>query len=436
MKRLFLITLLPVLVLAQDKRALTIDEAIQLGMHNSTSVHISEAKALAADAKAAEAHAARLPSLKLQASYTRLSDVQPFAVQLPSAPGPVIISPTVLDQYASRVSLQQPLFTGFRLVNAADAAEYSHEASRFDVAGERAQTVYNVRVAYWSVYKALEVQRVVDENVEITRVHVADVTQMVAHGLATRNEVLKVEVQLSTAQLAQLESANNVKNAMMGLNNLIGLPLDTEIRITSPINAGTAQTQSAVALTHQALASRADVMAAEMRTNAAGASVAAANGGWFPQISLFGNFSYSRPNPRIMPTKDEFKDTWDVGVSLSWDIWNWGATKHQSEQAEAVHSQTRFALEQLKDNVSLEVHQSYLTLVQSQQKITVASTAINQAEENYRMTREKFTQGTASNTELLDAEIALLQSQLHYTVALVDDELAHARFARVMGREQ
>jgi outer membrane protein TolC len=213
MKRLLLITLLPALVLAQEKRALTIDEALQLGLQNSRLLHISEAKARAADAKSSEANAARLPSLKLQAGYTRLSDVQPFAVTLPSSPTPIVISPTVLDQYTSKVSLQQPLFTGFRLEKSAAAADYSAQASHYDFERDRLDMVYNVRIAYWSVYKATEVKRVVDENIEQTKAHVTDVKNMMAQGLVTKNEVLKVEVQLSNALLAQIESANNVKSS-------------------------------------------------------------------------------------------------------------------------------------------------------------------------------------------------------------------------------
>lgn len=435
MKRLLLIALLPALVLAQEKRALTIEEAVQLGLLNSKLLHISEARAAGADAKSSEANAARLPSLKLQAGYTRMSDVESFAVQFPSAPTPVIISPTVLDQYTSKVSLQQPLFTGFRLEKSAAAADYSAQSAHLDFESDRVHMAYNVKIAYWSVYKASEVSRVVDENVEQTKAHLTDVKNMMAQGLVTKNEVLKVEVQLSNAQLAQIESANNVKNATMALNSLIGFPLDTEVQISSAPKAQADQAQSAEVLAQQALVSRADVKAAEMRVKAADASVSAANGGWFPQLSLFSNFYFSRPNPRLLPTKDEFKDTWDVGVSLSWDIWNWGTTSHQRDQAEAVHAQTRYALEHSRDNVSLDVNQSYLTLVQSKKKIEVATLGVNQAEENYRMTKDKFRNGTATNTELLDAEIALLQSKLNFTVSLVDYELADAKLARALGME-
>lgn len=436
MKRLLLIALLPALALTQEKRALTIDDALHLGLQNSTLLHISEAKAMGADARSSEAFAARLPSLKLQAGYTRLSDVQPFAVTLPSSPAPIVISPTVLDQYTSKISLQQPLFTGFRLKNSAAAADYAAQASHSDVEKDRVDMVFSVTVAYWSVYKAVEVKRVVDENVQQMRAHFTDVTNMMNQGVVTHSEVLKVEVQLSKAVLAQMESANTMTTATMMLNSLIGLPLDTDIQITSQTTSQSGIMQSPVALAQQAVFSRPDVHSAQMRANAAEASVSAAKGGWFPQISLFGNVYYSRPHPRVMPTKDEFKDTWDVGVNLSWDIWNWRTTKHLSDQAEAFHTQARYALEQLKDNVSLEVTHSHLSLAQSKDRVVVATMGVGLAEENYRTTRERFASGTATSTELLDAEVALLQAKLNHTVSLVDSEVAHASLVRALGREK
>jgi outer membrane protein TolC len=135
-----------------------------------------------------------------------------------------------------------------------------------------------------------------------------------------------------------------------------------------------------------------------------------------------------------LPTRDEFKDTWDVGLSLSFDIWTWGTTKHQSDQAEAALVQAQDAHDQLRDAITLEVNQCYLTLIQSKEKVGVAEKGVEQADENYRITKNKFASGTATNTDLLDAEIALLQAGLNRTVALVDYEIAEAKLIRAVGR--
>jgi outer membrane protein TolC len=435
MKKYLLLLLIPTILFAQEKKTLTIEEAIQLGLDNSNMLHISQNKVAAAEAKSSEVNANRLPSLKAQASYTRLSDVDPFAVTLPMLPTPVVISPTVLDQYNTRLTLQQPLFTGFKLSKSADAAEYNAKATNFDFEKDKQDMVYNIKAAYWSLFKAIEVSHVIDENVQQVKAHLIDVNNMLRQGLVTKNEVLKVEVQLSSSEVAQIDAANNVQIAMMNLNSLIGLPLETDIQIKSAIQIQSKELPLDGNFKIAALESRPDLKSAAYRMQAADASVTAANSGWYPQINLFSNYYYSSPNLRYQPTKDEFKDTWDVGIGLSWDIWNWGLTKHQSDQSKAVYEQTRYAERQLKDAVALEVNQSYMTFVQSGKKINVARQGVDQADENFRITRSKFANGTATNTELLDAEVALLQSKLNYTVSLVDNELTYAKLLKALGKE-
>jgi outer membrane protein len=431
-----LTTLFPLLGFSQGKRAMSIEEAIQIGLENSKALHIASMKVLAADARTSEVSAARLPSLKLQAGYARLSEIDPFAVQVPFYPLPVTISPVVLNNYSTRLSLQQPLFTGFRLEKSAAAAEYVAEAASYDLSRNKTDLVFSIKSGYWSLYKAKEIKRVVDENVELVKAHLTDVENMMTQGLATKNDVLKVQVQLSSSQLAQIDASNSVAIAMMTLNNLIGLPIETEIDLTSVIQTQSMENQRSAEIAQEAIETRADLKAAEMRVQANEASVTAAKGSWYPQVSLYGNYYYSRPNPRILPTKDEFKNTWDLGVNLSFDIWNWNTTKHQVDQGEAALAQSREATEQLKDAITLEVNQANLVLLQSREKIKVAEKGVEQANENYRITKNKFTSGTATNTDLLDAEVTLLQAKVNYTTSLVDHELAQARMLKALGREK
>jgi outer membrane protein TolC len=436
-KIIFILTILyPLIGFSQGKRSISVEEAIQIGLENSRALHISSTRVFAADARSSEANAARLPSLKLQAGYARLSDIDPFAVSLPIFPSPITISPVVLNNYTARLSLQQPLFTGFKLEKTAAAAEYSAEAASYDFSEDKIDLVCNIKSAYWSLYKANEIKRVVDENVELVKAHLNDIQNMMAQGLVAKNEVLKIQVQLSNSQLVQIDASNSVALAMMNLNNLIGLPLHTQIEITSAIQPEAMSIQQPSEITQQALGTRADLKAAEMRVQAGEASASATRGSWYPQVSLYGNYYYSRPNLRILPTKDEFKDTWDFGVNLSFDIWNWNSTKHQTDQAEATLTQSREIFEQLKDAITLEVNQSYLMLLQSKEKVNVAEKGVEQAEENYRTTKNEFTSGTATNTDLLDAEVSLLQAKVNHTSSLVDYELAQARVMKAAGREK
>ena len=127
-----------------------------------------------------------------------------------------------------------------------------------------------------------------------------------------------------------------------------------------------------------------------------------------------------------MPALDSFKGTWDVAVVVSFDLWNWGKTRSQEEQAKAQLAQAQDGRKLLEDQAVLEITQSRLSLARAREKVRVADLAVSQAGENLRVTREKFKQGLALNTEVLDGEVSLLQVELNRTQAKIDRMLAQA----------
>ena len=421
---------------AQQSRKLSLEDAIRIGIENSKLLHSSQARIEYAEAKTSETNASRLPSLKFGGAYTRLSTVPEFSVALPFLPpgaNTFVISPSIFDNYNLRLTLQQPIFTGFRLTNSVKAAEYSAAAAQEDFSKDKIEFVYNIKNAYWNLFKAMEFKRVIEENVEQVKAHLKDVQNMHQQGMVTKNELLKVQVQLSEASLRHLDAKNNVQLAMLGLNNALGLPLHTDLSLEVSVDHQPKEFGSLNTLIEKATASRSDIRGMEYRVKAGEAGVSIAKGGWLPQVYLTGNYYYSRPNQRILPTTDAFKDTWDVGIAVSFDIWNWGTTVHQTNQAEAQLAQAKDALGLMKDGVTLEVTQSFLFLEQSKERISVSKQSVEQADENFRVTTEKFKSGLALNSDVLDAEVALLQAKTNYTQSLVDYALAEARLMKSIG---
>ncbi|MEK7748607.1 MAG: TolC family protein, partial [Bacteroidota bacterium] len=212
---------------------LTVEEAVRMGLEKSKAIHASMMRVQYADARASEASALMLPSLKLSGGYTRLSDIPPSILNTPF--GLVEISPTVLNNYNVRLSLQQPLFTGFRLQRNSDIADYNSQATQKEFEKDKSELVYSIKAAYWSLFKALDIQKVVNENVDQVKTHLKDVENWQKQGIATTNDILKVQVQFSDARLRQIDANNGVQLARIVLNNAIGIPLETEVAIGSGI---------------------------------------------------------------------------------------------------------------------------------------------------------------------------------------------------------
>lgn len=419
---------------AQEQKSLTLEQSLQIGLQNSKQIHASLMKVRIANAQASEVNTSRLPSLNFGASYTRLSDIPPFSVNTPF--GNFVLSPSILDNYNLKLSLQQPLFTGFKLQSSYDAAKLNASAADQDYTKDEQDLFLNIKNAYWTLYKAIKIKKVLDEDIQTVNAHLEDVQNFFKQGLATQNDVLKVQVQLSQVQLQQIDAMNGVRLAMLNLNNVIGLPLSTEIKLHDSVSVDDLNNQmnkSIDQFVEEAMKNRPELKAMKLRVDATGKGVTAAKGDWYPQVFLSGEYDYAKPNQRLLPTQNKFYGTWNVSVGVSYSLWNWGATIDKTQQAEAGFEQAKDNLNLFKDAVTLDVNQSYYNLVKSREKIIVARQTVKQAEENYRITDEKFKQGLTLNSELLDAEVALTQARTDYVQALADYELSIAKMDRAIG---
>lgn len=417
---------------AQETRNLSLEESIQIGLENSELIHSSKMKVKYAKARLNEVNTHRLPSLSLNASITRLSDINPAVVNTPF--GAITITPTILNNYNVRLSLQQPLFTGFKLLSSSNIAGYTYEAQKEAYTKEEQQLILDIKNAYWNLFKVIKVKSVVDENVDLIKAHLNDVKNFFENGIATKNDVLKVQVQLSDAQLRQIDADNAVKLARSNLNNVIGLPLSTNTEVQSEVSTGEDNVPDLDRLIKQAMEDRPELKEMDFRLKAGESNITLAKSNWYPQIYLAGNYYYARPNPRIFPAEDKFNDTWDVSVGLSWDIWNWFATSDQTEQAESQYEQVKDGYKSLKDGITLEVTQSYLNILKAKERVMASNQSVHQAEENYRVTNETFKNGLALNSDLLDAEFDLLQAKTNYIQSMADYELAKASLEKSIGK--
>lgn len=421
-------TIIPFIVFAQEEKNITIDEAINLAMKNSKNLKISESKVLSAEAKVNETNTNLYPTLKLSSGYTRLSEVQPFKFNFQGRD--IEISPTILNNYQIRLGLQYPIFTGFRLENTSRMMELNAMATEKDYESEKTKLVYDVRTAYWSIKNLEASLKSINENIRQVQSHLTDIQNFYENGLATENDVLKVKVQLSNLELTKIDLENALNLSKINFCILVGLPATTKINLTSEINPEIVDYADLPRLLDLAYKNRPELKAMELRKEASRKAISVARSGWYPQILLGANYYYNRPNQRLMPLQDKFYGTWDFGITLSYDIWNWMSTKYQTQQAEASFYQSDLGYQQLKDGITLEVSQNYFAYLKAKEKIRVAKEIVQQAEENFRVTNEKFKNGLIASSELLDAEVALLNAKISYNNSLLEFEIAKAKLEK------
>ena len=417
-------------------------DCISQALGKNPSLQISEAKLQAAEARSSEAATSLLPQLRLSGRAAELSKIDPFGLTLgPPINLSMILFPSITENYSLKLTLQQPLFTGFKLQKNLEMAELNASATREDLTKDQSDLVLNVITAYWSLYRTVKIEEVIQQSVEQMSEHLKDVKNLLQQGMATDADVMKVQVQCSDVKVKQIEAKNAIRLASMALNSLMRTSLATEIMpidtpAISPNLTWTLLQDNLPRLQSLAMDRRPERKSMLFRRDMSSAGVAAAKSGWYPQIFLAANYDYARPNQRIIPPKDQWDGTWDVGVTFQWNIWDWYATAHQTAQAEALLRQSEAGIVQLEDAVVLDVAQQYYSAQTAREKVEVAFGGMEQAQESYRMTSEKYKNGLTSNTELLDAETALLQAKLTHTQAVVDYALALARLKKAVGENQ
>lgn len=417
-------------------QVLTLEEAVAQGLAHSASLQATRRGADLAAARTQELRTLRRPVMTAGTAYRRLSDVPPFNVTLPfgDPPQTVTVSPTLLNQYNLQISLQQPLFTGHRLTGSIDASAATTLAAQAEVAATQAAQVLAIREAYWNLYRAQELEKIVQENARQVAAHLRDARQFLAAGLVLRSEVTKVEVQEANVALNQVSAANAVRLARARLNSLIGRSLEAPTQPAEPGPPPPTLLLEATRLVEEALARRPELQSLAHRMYASEAARRVARAGRYPQVYATGSYLMARPNPRYLPTRDAFRDTWDVGLAVSFDLWNSGRTGHQEEQARLQRLQLDDQARQVREAITLEVTQAILAVQEGLARITAAEVLVRSAEEHYQLVQSQFRNQVALSTDLLDAEVALFQARAALTIARVDDQLARARLDKALGR--
>ncbi len=434
MKKLLTTLLFVFGVIIAQERTLTLEESLQIGLQNSKQIKISKAALISSEAKITEVGSQMLPRLSFGASYTRLSDVKPFQVSVPFAPNPITIQETILNNYQLKLSLQQPLFTGFRLSSLKSAAEYNNKAVEFEHTKEINEEALRIHQAFWNYYKSQKVLQLIEENLKSLEKHLADTKNFLENGLVTKNDLLKLEVQYSNTELKRIDAKNAVELSRTAFNKAMGLPLNTSSQVMAEEPQAVTITTKFDDLLNEALQAREEIKSLEYKIKAGEENIDAAQAGWFPSIFLFGDYYYSRPNQRIMPLEDKFEDTWAIGVGLNWNILDWGETSAKTTHAEQQLILAETTHQIIKENIELEVYKNYLTALSEFEKVTVSKKSVEQAEENYRISKDKYNQQLATSTDLIDAEVALLNAQTNLTNALVDLKLAKTKLEKSVGR--
>jgi outer membrane protein len=434
-KRLSNLSLAALLILslssqAQDARKITLQEAIDLGLKQSYQLKVLQAKADVAQAKYDQYRFATIPAVAINSSYTRISDnITPFSIYIPGK-GNEILNPQILDNYLNRGSISQIVFAGMRGFYLTQSAHYLQRAAELDINNSKSEVRNNLINAFYNFYKANESKKLIEENLKVLEKRLYDTKNFQSVGMALPNDVLKVELAISQQQQmkAELESAIQISN--YNLDVMLGLPTETVLVPDEASMFGSHSNNGSQAFQSAALNNRFDLKAMDWRTRASYKMVRSSRGGYAPVISAGANYYYNKPNQRVFPPEAKFKNTWDLGVSLSWNLSTLFTNRYNVREAKANFAANTASQSMMTDAIKMEVNNNYNNYALSLQKIELSEKAVTQAVENQRVMKNQYENNVKILSDLLDADLLLLQAKLNLTNAKIDAETAYQRLLK------
>jgi outer membrane protein TolC len=414
-------------VYAQPAMRLSLEQAISLSLQNSGKLKIANAKVEEAVAASHEARDHRLPDVKMSGSYLRLNNpTVDLKVKTGSGTGGGDMK--VEQAVYGMANVSMPLFAGFKIKRGIESARFLEQATRLDAEKDHDEVVQNAIGAYCNLYKAKRSVELVKETLEREEQRVKDFSDLEKNGLLARNDLLKAQLQQSNVELALLEAESNLKMTTVNMALLLGLPEGTAL---TPDSTSIEPVTDAGTLTKwedAALVQRKDRAALNARIGATNASIMAMKGDYYPALAITGGY-IAADVPNLLTLTNAV----NLGLGLQYNLGSIWKTGAKIDAAKARLHQAQATEGILADQIRLEVNNAYQQYLLSLKKITVYQKSVEQTNENYRITKNKYDNNLVTTTELLDADVAQLQAKLNYAFSKADALVAYKKLQQVTG---
>jgi len=418
---------------AQEKRSLSLTEAIDLSIKNSKQLKSSQAKIEEATAALKEAVERKLPDAGVSGSYLRLNkpniDLKTKKDNGNTGGGTTTSeSPSPSQAMYGVANVSMPIFSGFRIKYGIESAKYLEQAAKLDAENDKGAIILNTIDAYNNLYKSKEAVDLVTENLQSARERAAQFANLEKNGLLPRNDLLKAQLQVSNTELSLLDAQNNWQLANINMDLMLGLPEKTELVIDTASLQAPMNLKGVDEYVQLALQNRKDLSALSYREKAAATAVKATKGEKYPSLAVTGGYVAANI-PGVLTVTNAV----NIGIGVQYSLSSLWKNKSKVEQAEARQKQVVAGEELLADAIRLQVNQAFQNYLVSNKKIAVHENAVAQATEAYRVIKNKYENGLATTTELLDADVAQLQARLNFAFAKSDAVVAYDKLLQSAG---
>lgn len=414
---------------AQGSQSEGLEAAWAIALGEDPLIQATRSEVEAAAAELLVAKAGRLPTVSASAGITRFDEEPAFNFSGAGVPAVLpLFGGETMRMADARLTV--PLYTGGQVGNRIDAAASMLDVRRSQSAASEQDIKLAVARHYIDVLRAESALAVADSSVTSLAAHVRDVEDMFKSGSIARNDYLAAAVSLADVEQRRLQARNKLDLARAAYNRALARSLDAAVSLdkTLPDIDPDLELASLPALTTIATRNRVELAALDAAADAFRYQSRSARASARPQLGLTGGYMAVQND---FLNRDEF---WMVGVGLNWSLFDGGQARKKASALSFKEKAIRQERENLRSYVELQVRQAWLRLNETTERKRLTERAVEQAEENLRVVRDRYRNGEGTNTEVLDAEVLRSRSRSNFDNAGFDARLALYEIARGVGR--
>lgn len=336
--------------------------------------------------------------------------------------------------FAGAVTLTQPVYMGGKIRAMNEMARFAQDLQRDLAAKEREEVIYNVDAAYWTVVSLVAKKQLATSYVELLDTLHTNVEAMLREGVATRSDLLSVDVKLNSANVDLMKVENGEALARMALNQMCGLPVNEQYALADEGRDAVETIDSApqpvvmsdvYARRHDLNALSTAIKVFEQKEKVAFASM-------LPNIAVVGMYSFSNPN-MFNGFQKRFAGAFSVGAMLTIPIWHWGGNYNKWKAAKSETIAKRYELEDAKEKIELQVAQASFRRQEAEKTRDVTRANMAKAEENLRTAGLGFREGVIPVSDVMAAQTAWLKANSEAIDAAIDVLMCDVYLSKVLG---
>lgn len=406
---------------------LTVDMALKLAYENNPVLKASQSRIEQARQQIAEASASKLPQIGVTLASQFMKDATEYPVYSPAGNQIGVAAAGYRNTYQAALNLSWLLYSSGAVQNNVAAKEQAFMGVKAQEVRTDQGIESGVKNAYYNLQRARAKLIVARETLELTKEHLSQVESFYKYGVVAKDQVLRVQVDVSSGKLGVISSENAVAVGWRSLERSVGAPLKDIYVLPEPENSVEDHSvPDSPEVT--AMEMRPELVALDYSRQSALSLAKAASGSRGPQVYFTGELSDT--DDSFLPSGN---DSWKVTLSANWQFYDGGESLAKERQARAAAMEVIHNLDDLKKQITLEISSGKLNLESALQRIEVARDQVTSAEEDYRMAMKRYKANVGTNIDVLDSRVALSDARTQLVDAVYDTYSARAELEYAMG---